>query len=369
MHFRQLNEQLEQFLYEGVNDLIKFYPLLKEQDIKRASESDPTYKGGDKVGSYTRWILKLLNNAQKNIKNEKDYQRLSQDPEFKKPLVKSPILPEIKEEDFYKVKDYLTVYHNFKKQINKPLDHITDLPELAQLIQPYEDKKADLSLTQIKKQEKLAGAEKVFENNNWVVIVPKTLQASKLYGANTKWCTTGQTYFKEYTRKGPLYILINKETKEKFQFHFQTNSFMNAVDQVIDVFEVVIDPELKTFLLKENNNESERFIFDLLRDDAPEDIKKTLIQGHDSRIEKLKNPSEELIQIAIHQNPKWIKKYPPQSEDVKLNLIKDNPMVIGFMDNPSEELQLEAVGGNKRVLRYIKNPTQKVIELANNKRF
>ena len=38
-----------------------------------------------------------------------------------------------------------------------------------------------------------------------------------------------------YTQDGPLYITINKRTKDKYQFHFETGSFMDMYDDPINV--------------------------------------------------------------------------------------------------------------------------------------
>ena len=56
------------------------------------------------------------------------------------------------------------------------------------------------------------GAEKLFEDDRWLVVKPHTLESSCYYGAGTKWCTTEKDsdHFKDYTAKGPLYYIIDK---------------------------------------------------------------------------------------------------------------------------------------------------------------
>jgi hypothetical protein len=84
-------------------------------------------------------------------------------------------------------------------------------------------------------------AKKVFEDNDVLVVIPKNEAAACKYGKNTKWCTAatqGQNYFEQYNKKGPLYILIPKKPKykgEKYQLHFETNSFMNEKDSPINL--------------------------------------------------------------------------------------------------------------------------------------
>lgn len=76
-----------------------------------------------------------------------------------------------------------------------------------------------------------------------MVIVPKTEEASCYYGKNTKWCTAAtSTYnrFDQYNRKGRLYININKKTKEKYQFHFESDEFKDSADGDINLDDIDI---------------------------------------------------------------------------------------------------------------------------------
>ena len=53
----------------------------------------------------------------------------------------------------------------------------------------------------------------VFENEEWLAIRPLTFEASKKYGAGTKWCTTSENnphQFYRYSQSGVLIYLYNK---------------------------------------------------------------------------------------------------------------------------------------------------------------
>ena len=71
---------------------------------------------------------------------------------------------------------------------------------------------------------------KIFENNEWLIISPKTHQASCVYGANTKWCVTNRdspNYFKSYTEnENYLIFVINKINNKKWAINTdaKTNS-------------------------------------------------------------------------------------------------------------------------------------------------
>jgi hypothetical protein len=58
-------------------------------------------------------------------------------------------------------------------------------------------------------------AVKVYEDDEVLVVSPKSYEASCYYGANTKWCTASsghRSYFDKYNIGGNLYYFINKKT-------------------------------------------------------------------------------------------------------------------------------------------------------------
>lgn len=123
--------------------------------------------------------------------------------------------------------------------------------------------------------------EKIYESDEWLILIPKTREASCLYGKDTRWCTAAENslnYFDHYNRKGPLYIFIEKPTQYKWQFHFQEEQYMDANDSQIDLIEFVKDnPELKEIILDlAEKNESTDVVMRL----APERIIKKILDAH-----------------------------------------------------------------------------------------
>ena len=226
-NFNQLKNDIIKILCEGINEIQKYFPKIPLEKIKELVALDPTYKGGNELGKYGKWILSLYN------KNN------------------------LKQEDFYKVTEYLTTFkNNLSKMKNKDINAYKTLPDLASAIKSFEGQE-DISHKQELKNIKNNEAEKVFENNTWVVIVPKTEEASCLYGKNTKWCTAAKnnSFFDDYNDKGQLYILINKIDNHKYQFHFPTQSFMDELDRPIFLDEFFYNQpqalELKIFFAEE----------------------------------------------------------------------------------------------------------------------
>lgn len=215
-------------LTEDIEAVKKYFPKVPEEKIQTLVKLDPTYQGGDNLGKFGKWILGLYNKGN------------------------------LKEEDFYKVPQYLTTFKdNLKKIQNKDIMTYKTLPDLAQVIQPFEGQK-DVSKKQQIKQLKSNEAEKVLETSKYYVIHTKTYKANCYYGANTKWCTASKdddTWFDNYNDKGNLYVVINKKSGKKFQFHFETLSFMDELDREINPSEIISnDNELFNWFCNQVND-------------------------------------------------------------------------------------------------------------------
>ena len=79
-------------------------------------------------------------------------------------------------------------------------------------------KVSDSSKRQQKKAVKKQGADIVFENDEVVVLIPKTHKASCYYGSNTKWCTAwknNSSHFEKYLGEVTLYYILPKDGGEK----------------------------------------------------------------------------------------------------------------------------------------------------------
>lgn len=64
-----------------------------------------------------------------------------------------------------------------------------------------------------KEEKAKAGVEKVYEDGTWLVVIPKTYEASVYYGRNTEWCTarpSSSNYFNQYVKSGTLYMILHK---------------------------------------------------------------------------------------------------------------------------------------------------------------
>lgn len=206
-------------LNEGIEEIKKYYPKIDDNMIKTLVALDPTYQGGEQLGKYGKWILNLYNRKL------------------------------LKDEDFYKVTEYLTTFvNNLSKMPNKDIMTYKSLPDLAKAIQPFEGQKDISKKQQVRDIKK--GAKKVMETNDWLVIQPTTEESACYYGANTKWCTASKenSMFNYYNEQGPIYIFINKKDNSKFQFHAQSFQFMDELDKPIAPKEVFDDEKIINFI-------------------------------------------------------------------------------------------------------------------------
>ena len=112
-------------------------------------------------------------------------------------------------------------------------------------------------------------AKKVYNDDNVTIVVPEDEAAACKYGRGTRWCTAstrGYNMFDQYNRQGKLYILIPKKPKyegEKYQLHFQSNSYMDENDDPVDGQWLLQDrfPGLKDYFVQVEPELKEKILF------------------------------------------------------------------------------------------------------------
>ena len=117
----------------------------------------------------------------------------------------------------------------------------------------------------------------VYDGPNWRVVEiedkgPVGKEAACFYGGNnqeTRWCTSTpgtDQWFNRYIKDGPLYVVYNPQDtdvapttglpKDRYQFHFPSNQFMDKDDRQQDLVVLLTGPmkELKEFFKPEFAN-------------------------------------------------------------------------------------------------------------------
>lgn len=187
----------------------KYYTQIPQEIFQQIVSADPTYnpQKPNKMGKYAKWLLAI-------------YQKGN-----------------LKTEDLYKATEYLRIFIKFNGKIEqKDIMKYKSLQDVYNVIQPFLQNPQQAATKAEEVRQIKEGAEKVYEDEKWMVIVPHTKEASCYYGKGTQWCTAADSsnnYFDAYNEEGLLYINILKGTDVKYQFHFETNSFMDATDTPI----------------------------------------------------------------------------------------------------------------------------------------
>ena len=155
----------------------------------------------------------------------------------------------IKPGDAPELKSALFTYDKNKTQLLP----IKDCKSLSELIEWVKDLSDDFK--PVRKQSKAkADLEKVYEDDEWVVYVPHSHAAARRGGEGTYWCTASENsrFYNMYSKQGPLYINIRKSDGAKFQFHFETDQFMDANDTSTQLNDIGLSEGIVSFYSKIN---------------------------------------------------------------------------------------------------------------------
>jgi hypothetical protein len=136
------------------------------------------------------------------------------------------------------VENFETILKSPKDITNYPLYFIQTLRNIVE-----ENK----SRKEIEKEAK-SQVEKLYEDDTYLVLKPKTYEASCYYGSGTKWCTSSKDtkeHFRKYSKEGNLYYFINKKYNIKFALFKEHNL---SGKQIFDAQ----DKEITSDILLEN---------------------------------------------------------------------------------------------------------------------
>ncbi len=270
----------EEVLLEATKEQLGIqFKDVKEDTFNKIFEADP-YNG-----KYAQWLLKIYEMG--NLPLEDLYKATEYLTIYHK--IKNKLDPKYKNihQTINKKIEYIDTYDNQKKYRIEKTPTIKSLQELFQIIKPYKEQDAGLS-----KKDKLKKDNLVYEDEKWEVYIPKTYEASCQLGSDTEWCTaTGKTreYYDDYSKKGQLYILINKNNrKKKYQFHFEEHQFMDKDDSQIGLEAFFIkNPDILFNFFAKNEN---------ILNDQVGDVTYSILFQHPKYIEPLKKHNSILFE-------------------------------------------------------------------------
>ena len=118
--------------------------------------------------------------------------------------------------DFNKIHDHFSDKKTEDKINSRPKDinSFTNLVDLNYFNEQYNEYVENVQTEKDIKKE----ADKIYEDDRFLIIRPLSHKSSCYYGANTTWCTTSEghdDYFNRYTSKGKLYYIIDKKSSDK----------------------------------------------------------------------------------------------------------------------------------------------------------
>lgn len=332
-----------------------------------------------KVGKYTQWLLKNYVSPTL-LPDDRGIEYGT--PEFKRAEKRAR---DLFMEDLFKLTDDLKKYDRFKNQFpqdKRDVNKITpeELYDLTKDLSLQKTKATKQEKEIAKKTYEHPGADIIFRGPKWTLI--KISDQGKLgkdaaifYGGyyqadlgESRWCTSGPglTYFEGYIKDGPLYVVLPNDDKgevgqktglpkERYQFHFPSNQFMDRTDRQINLVEYLNGPmkELKEFfkpefakgLVSKQGNKVEinypessagKFValygFEDLFNTLPDTIEHLLIT----------NKSSEEINLDV---PDSLGKFKELQALLLQNMVKSVPKSIGNLKN----LNFLALPNNKNL--------------------
>jgi hypothetical protein len=105
---------------------------------------------------------------------------------------------------------------------NPDISQYKDFNQINDAVKEAEEK---VRLKELEKQ-----VIKLYDDDEWSVVIPLSFEASKIYGANTKWCTTQERHWNDYYKTYKLIYIQNKKTNEKYAVsrHWEDNKKVQA---------------------------------------------------------------------------------------------------------------------------------------------
>ena len=248
-------------------------PKLNKREFIELVKADPTTKLNNididnanseqlakvKVGGYTQWLIKnyLTPSTERQLGDNGYDKEVAQK--------KSTFM-----EDLYKVTDDLKKFNRFKGRLPDNMKDINRLTpdQVYDLVKDFDLTLATTTKAERKSAEVHPGSKLLYDGDNWRVIEiedkgPVGKEAACFYGGNnqeTRWCTSTpgtDQWFNRYIKDGPLYVIFNPNDsdvspatglpKNRYQFHFPSNQFMDKDDRQQDLVQLLNGPmeELK----------------------------------------------------------------------------------------------------------------------------
>ena len=215
------------------------------------------------------------------------------------------------------LEEILNAYKEARDIVFKDQSRFRDFGQLSKIpvadIQNWVD---SFSTNRAKKQQdKVEGADKLYEDSDWVVYRITTYPAAQLYGSNTKWCITGrypehegkgEKYFNDYIRDNNLdggyyFYISKKDPSEKYCVLQRKDKIIHSIWDASDTLrgsnyeDLGVDlPEVKGVNIPKYSLDD---FFKFIEKGNVDKVKEFLDNGYDPNIE---NDSDVLLNTPYY---------------------------------------------------------------------
>jgi hypothetical protein len=240
---------------------------------------------GIKNGTHVIWILRRYlksTNGSYGINRWEDIQ--------------SRLIPAL--EKFTKLKN-----KNKIQAAQKDINQYQSLGQLEDLMDQFPDEELASQKEKSSAEEQAyydSGQAKLIYNDPQIkVVVPLTREASCYFGTNTRWCTAAKqnNMFGSYNNQGPLYIVLIKPENARYQFHWESNQFMDERDQLMNPNQLADEYPVLWKIFQPITEKNKSLV---LNQNPSEQVQMAAVKQDGQAIEHIKNPSEQ-VQMAAQK--------------------------------------------------------------------
>lgn len=149
-----------------------------------------------------------------------------------------------KVEDLGRLNKDLTLFLQHKKNIeNKDINSYKSFEAVYDAIEPFtkkrkltpDERKAARQQARIAKFK--SEIETVYNGPEGWIRIPHSKGAAQFLGQSTRWCTSAkcQNMYDYYNERDKLFVIYDKESKERYQLHIESNSYADSADRMLGI--------------------------------------------------------------------------------------------------------------------------------------
>ena len=223
--------------------------------------------------------------------------------------------------------DELLPYHTNKDIYSEDFNHYRKLIQMNEKAQTVKDDKTFVKAEHV---------DVLYEDDNVIMVSPKTHRGSLKYGAGTTWCTASKSNpdtFKRYTKNGCLVYLVDKteSTKRNYQKIAFYNNTGKSLSGEIEIYTQNDNQTSETSLV--NNGWKPEKLAELMLRYRAYHVDRETVKRAKNKVESLVEAMKNINLDELYSNVKYLEK---RSE----NEFKDiNDLVNTFVSTVEKSLE------------------------------